>query len=217
MCELCKQPYSPAVADPAWVQRRSSWLWPVERLTQQVLAATRAPSVPQLLLRCAAGAASALAALQAPRLLAAGQGVAPRPARSQAAAHRPPLTGRRSQAAAHRPPLTGRRSQAAAPRRRLWKSYVWASGALGAVRFGGRGLRAGLSLGRHLVEEQAGLLAHCLASMTALLGSPYAELLWCQVGAAPGAAPAGLRPPAPRRERCTGERLPARTASSLNP
>lgn len=65
---------------------------------------------------------------------------------------------------------------------RLWKSYVWASGAYSALRGGGSGLRAGLSLGRHLVEEQAGLLAHCLASMTALLGSPYAELLWCQVG-----------------------------------
>jgi hypothetical protein len=56
------------------------------------------------------------------------------------------------------------------------------------MRGGGRGLRAGLSLGRHLVEEQAGLLAQCLASMTALLGSPYAELLWCQVRAAPAAA-----------------------------
>jgi hypothetical protein len=53
-----------------------------------------------------------------------------------------------------------------------------------ALRVGASGFVAGVSIGRALIEEQTSLLAAVLASMNSLLGSPYAELLWCQaVGA----------------------------------
>jgi len=46
------------------------------------------------------------------------------------------------------------------------------------------GFATGMSVGRALIEEQTTLLSSVLASMNGLLGSPYAELLWCQaVGA----------------------------------
>lgn len=53
-----------------------------------------------------------------------------------------------------------------------------------AVRIGASGFTTGMSVGRALIEEQTSLLGSVLASMNGLLGSPYAELLWCQaVGA----------------------------------
>jgi hypothetical protein len=53
VCELCKQPYTLVGGEPSWRQARLPWLWPLERLASQLLAVTRAPSVPLLLLRCA--------------------------------------------------------------------------------------------------------------------------------------------------------------------
>lgn len=59
-----------------------------------------------------------------------------------------------------------------------------ASGVVRALRVGVSGFAAGMSVGRALIEEQTSLLGGVLASMNGLLGSPYAELLWCQaVGA----------------------------------
>ena len=53
-----------------------------------------------------------------------------------------------------------------------------------AVKVGAAGFATGMSVGRALIEEQTSLLGGVLASMNSLLGSPYAELLWCQaVGA----------------------------------
>ncbi|KAI8469066.1 MAG: hypothetical protein J3K34DRAFT_424983 [Monoraphidium minutum] len=67
---------------------------------------------------------------------------------------------------------------------RLWRGYVMVSGVASALRVGAAGFAAGLGVGRALVEEQTSLLGGVLASMSGLLGSPYAELLWCQaVGA----------------------------------
>ncbi|KAF8061064.1 alpha-glucosidase [Scenedesmus sp. PABB004] len=67
---------------------------------------------------------------------------------------------------------------------RLWRAYVMAAGAAGAARLGLAGFSAGLSLGRALIEEQASLLHTMLAYTSSFLGSPYAELIWCQaVGA----------------------------------
>ena len=52
------------------------------------------------------------------------------------------------------------------------------------MRVGTVGFVTGMSVGRALIEEQTSLLGSVLASMNGLLGSPYAELLWCQaVGA----------------------------------
>jgi hypothetical protein len=52
------------------------------------------------------------------------------------------------------------------------------------VRVGVTGFATGMSVGRTLIEEQTSLLSGVLSSMNGLLGSPYAELLWCQaVGA----------------------------------
>lgn len=67
---------------------------------------------------------------------------------------------------------------------RVWRGYVLASGALEAAKLGAAGFKAGLAMGRRLIEDQSALLAHVLLSMNTLMGSPYAELLWCQaVGA----------------------------------
>lgn len=67
---------------------------------------------------------------------------------------------------------------------KVWRCYVMANGIVQATRLGASGFTAGLILGRTLIEEQTALLAAILSSMSAFLGSPYAELLWCQaVGA----------------------------------
>jgi hypothetical protein len=50
-----------------------------------------------------------------------------------------------------------------------------------ALRVGATGFVTGMSVGRALIEEQTSLLSSVLSSMNGLLGSPYAELLWCQV------------------------------------
>ncbi|KIY96862.1 hypothetical protein MNEG_11100 [Monoraphidium neglectum] len=67
---------------------------------------------------------------------------------------------------------------------RAWRAYVMASGVVRALRVGATGFVTGMSVGRALIEEQTSLLSSVLSSMNGLLGSPYAELLWCQaVGA----------------------------------
>lgn len=66
----------------------------------------------------------------------------------------------------------------------LWHGYVMSHGAVQALRLGASGFGAGLSIGRALVEEQACLLNGLLSYTSGLVGSPYAEMLWCQaVGA----------------------------------
>lgn len=55
---------------------------------------------------------------------------------------------------------------------------------LQALRLGVSGFSAGLSIGKSLIEEQAGLLNNVLGATASFLGSPYAEMIWCQaVGA----------------------------------
>lgn len=63
---------------------------------------------------------------------------------------------------------------------RVYKSYVWTQGLIYAARMGGIGLKMGATLGKRLVEDQTTVLANMLHSMASVLGSPYAELLWCQ-------------------------------------
>lgn len=63
---------------------------------------------------------------------------------------------------------------------RVWKHYVLVSGVLNAARVGFKGLKAGLTLGRALVEEQTALLLNLLTALGDVIGTPYAELLWCQ-------------------------------------
>jgi hypothetical protein len=50
-----------------------------------------------------------------------------------------------------------------------------------ALRSGLFGFTTGLSIGKALVEEQASLLNNLLGYTSNLLGSPYAEMIWCQV------------------------------------
>ncbi|GLC46002.1 hypothetical protein PLESTB_001029000 [Pleodorina starrii] len=63
---------------------------------------------------------------------------------------------------------------------RCWKLYILGSSVMGAARAGAAGLRAGFGMGKTLVEEQTGILLNLLAALEELLGTPYAELLWCQ-------------------------------------
>lgn len=63
---------------------------------------------------------------------------------------------------------------------RAWQAYVLGSGVVGAAKLGAAGLRAGFGWGKTLVEEQTGILLHLLAAMGDVMGTPYAELLWCQ-------------------------------------
>ncbi|WIA23404.1 hypothetical protein OEZ85_000161 [Tetradesmus obliquus] len=67
---------------------------------------------------------------------------------------------------------------------KLWRSYIMAQGITQALRLGLSGFSAGMSIGKTLIEEQAGLLNGMLRYSSGLLGSPYAEMIWCQaVGA----------------------------------
>jgi hypothetical protein len=55
---------------------------------------------------------------------------------------------------------------------------------LQALRLGLSGFSAGMSIGKSLIEEQASLLNGMLSYTSGFLGSPYAEMIWCQaVGA----------------------------------
>ncbi|EFJ44137.1 hypothetical protein VOLCADRAFT_106514 [Volvox carteri f. nagariensis] len=63
---------------------------------------------------------------------------------------------------------------------RCWKLYVVGSSVMGAARAGAAGLRAGFGMGKTLVEEQTSILLNLLSALGDLLGTPYAELLWCQ-------------------------------------
>lgn len=63
---------------------------------------------------------------------------------------------------------------------RVWKLYAIGSSVVTAVRAGAVGLQAGFRMGRGLVEEQTGMLLQLLAAMSGVLGTPYAELIWCQ-------------------------------------
>jgi hypothetical protein len=55
---------------------------------------------------------------------------------------------------------------------------------LQALRLGLSGFSAGMSIGKSLIEEQASLLNAMLSYTSGFLGSPYAEMIWCQaVGA----------------------------------
>eukprot|EP00878_Enallax_costatus_P020310 GHUV01021462.1.p1 GENE.GHUV01021462.1~~GHUV01021462.1.p1 ORF type:complete len:254 (+),score=38.97 GHUV01021462.1:133-894(+) len=67
---------------------------------------------------------------------------------------------------------------------RVWKSYVMAQGIAQALKLGMSGFSAGLVVGKSLIEEQASLLNGMLQYTSGFLGSPYAEMIWCQaVGA----------------------------------
>eukprot|EP00775_Hariotina_reticulata_P000750 gene750-1055_t len=67
---------------------------------------------------------------------------------------------------------------------RLWRSYVMVHGIAEALRVGASGFTTGLSIGKTLIEEQASLLNNVVGYTSSLLGSPYAEMVWCQaVGA----------------------------------
>lgn len=67
---------------------------------------------------------------------------------------------------------------------RLWRSYVMAQGIAQALKLGMSGFSAGLTIGKSLIEEQASLLNGMLQYTSGFLGSPYAEMIWCQaVGA----------------------------------
>ncbi|GFR47747.1 hypothetical protein Agub_g9512 [Astrephomene gubernaculifera] len=63
---------------------------------------------------------------------------------------------------------------------RGWKLYVLGSSLMGATRVGLAGLRAGFSMGKTLVEEQTSILLSLLSALGELMGTPFAELLWCQ-------------------------------------
>eukprot|EP00879_Flechtneria_rotunda_P023041 GHRR01024356.1.p1 GENE.GHRR01024356.1~~GHRR01024356.1.p1 ORF type:complete len:241 (+),score=39.36 GHRR01024356.1:137-859(+) len=67
---------------------------------------------------------------------------------------------------------------------RLWRGYIMAQGVAQALKLGVSGFSAGLSVGKSLIEEQASLLNGMLNYTSGFLGSPYAEMIWCQaVGA----------------------------------
>ncbi|KXZ54085.1 hypothetical protein GPECTOR_5g190 [Gonium pectorale] len=63
---------------------------------------------------------------------------------------------------------------------RCWKLYVLGSSVWGAARVGVAGFRAGYGMGKTLVEEQTSILVRLLGTLGEVLGTPYAELLWCQ-------------------------------------
>ena len=50
-----------------------------------------------------------------------------------------------------------------------------------AAAMGLTGLRAGMRMGRNLVEEQSGAVVQLLATLADLMGTPAAEVLWIQV------------------------------------
>mmetsp|Transcript_5913 Transcript_5913/g.15731 ORF Transcript_5913/g.15731 Transcript_5913/m.15731 type:complete len:280 (+) Transcript_5913:115-954(+) len=64
---------------------------------------------------------------------------------------------------------------------RLWRAYIFCAGLYSACISGMQGLRAGIKVGRSLVEEQSGVLIHLLTALADLLGTPATELLWIQV------------------------------------
>ncbi|KAG1655935.1 hypothetical protein FOA52_000902 [Chlamydomonas sp. UWO 241] len=66
---------------------------------------------------------------------------------------------------------------------RSWKSYVFMSALMHAGRWANVGLRAGVKLGHSLVAEQTTLMVNLLSTFADLMGSPCAELLWCQAAA----------------------------------
>lgn len=57
----------------------------------------------------------------------------------------------------------------------MWRGVVQ------ALRLGLSGFSAGMSIGKSLIEEQASLLNGMLNYTSGFLGSPYAEMIWCQV------------------------------------
>lgn len=63
----------------------------------------------------------------------------------------------------------------------IWRGYVWFNGVVCAAKLGFAGLKMGYGLGRVLVEEQKAVISNTLSVVSRFLGSPYAELLWCQV------------------------------------
>lgn len=67
---------------------------------------------------------------------------------------------------------------------RAWKAYVFARGLGRALQLGAAGLSAGASAGLSLAGEQTARLGGALCAGEGMVGSPYADLLWCQaVGA----------------------------------
>jgi len=67
---------------------------------------------------------------------------------------------------------------------RMWSNYVLLSGIWSSVRLGVVGLRAGMNLGKALVEEQTSIMIKLMSTLADFLGAPYAQLLWCQAAAA---------------------------------
>ncbi|PNW78635.1 hypothetical protein CHLRE_09g389000v5 [Chlamydomonas reinhardtii] len=63
---------------------------------------------------------------------------------------------------------------------RAWKLYVLGSSVVGAAQAGAAGLRAGFGMGKTLVVEQTSILLGLLNILGEMLGTPFAELLWCQ-------------------------------------
>ncbi|GAX80574.1 hypothetical protein CEUSTIGMA_g8011.t1 [Chlamydomonas eustigma] len=67
---------------------------------------------------------------------------------------------------------------------RCWRTYLFITGVYHAARTGTLGLKAGVRLGKALITEQTTVMLHLFASLAEIMGSPYAELLWCQAAAA---------------------------------
>lgn len=63
---------------------------------------------------------------------------------------------------------------------RAWRSYTFFCGLYSAGRAGWIGLRAGVKLGRTLVEEQSSVIIQLLSTLAEFIGTPYAEVLWIQ-------------------------------------